>query len=157
MPIPKYWIEYANDWRSAPMAYWVHVEQDGKAWRDSGCFLPEAPPHIPHRGYAVVCVEVGPVVLRFSSRAQIEECVRVLGLRPLPTTSRLCATRKGRLGPNGHWLSRLPKSLKAPRARSRVILLLQQVLLATQAPNPALNRTGRYAASCSRASARPAG
>lgn len=124
----KHWIEYAPDWRWAPMAYWVHIEQGTGPWKDAERYLPEAPPFVPHKGYAVICVEFEGVVLRFSSRAQLEECIRILALKPLPTSRRLSALRGHDAGPNGHWLSRLPASIKSPRARAKVVESLVQVL-----------------------------
>ena len=29
----RHWIEHVSDWRNEPMAYWVHVEPPGVAWR----------------------------------------------------------------------------------------------------------------------------
>jgi hypothetical protein len=144
MPAPKYWIEYTNDWRLEPMAYWVHIEQDGRHWRDSNAYVPPAPPSIPHKGFAVVCIEISGTVLRFSSQAQIEEFVRVLAMKPLPTSKRLSAMRGTGAGPNQHWLSRLPSALKSSRARHRIVELLKQVLAGKQAPNRLLKNLQTY-------------
>lgn len=81
----------------------------------------------------MLCVECEGVVLRFSSRTQLEECLRVLSLKPLPTSRRLSAARGSGAGPNGHWLSRLPAHLKSPRARVKVVNALTQVLSETLA------------------------
>lgn len=131
---PRHWIEYAPDWRWTPMAYWVHVEQDAGPWKDAQRYLPEAPAAIPHQGFAILCVEFESVVLRFSSRAQVEECIRVLSLDPLPTSRRLSALRDAAAGPNSHWLSRLPASVKSPRARPKVVKALAEALSATAFP-----------------------
>ena len=129
MAAPRLRLEYTADWRDAPMAYWVHVEQDGKAWRASGRFEPPAP--LPHGrlGYALLCVELGAHELRFSSPAQLDEMIRVLALSPLPTTRRLAHDRAARGNVpappapplNSHWLSRLPVALKSAKARPRVV------------------------------------
>lgn len=122
-----WWIEYTADWRQeAPLAYWVHVEQDGRHYHVSEQMSPPAPRPIPHRGYPVLCVDFNGVVLRFTSRAQLMECIRVLSLTPLPTTSRLSALRPTTVGPNGHWLSRLPAKLKSPKARGRLVAVLKR-------------------------------
>lgn len=131
MATPEHWVEFTDDWRSAPMAYWVHVEQDGAHWRDAQRYVPDAPRPIPHRGYPVLCVSTQGVVLRFSSQAQLDECVRVLAMNPLPTSRRLSALRGPIAGPNQHWLSRLPASVKSPRARARVVEALRRVQQAT--------------------------
>ncbi len=126
MPSPQQWMEYASDWRSAPMAYWVHVEQDGEHWRTAERFLPAAPTAVPHRGFPVLCVQFGQLVLRFSSEAQLLECIRVLSLTPLPSSRRLSALRGTGHGPNSHWLSRLPASVKTPKQRARLLELLRR-------------------------------
>lgn len=135
MPSAKHWIEYSSSWRDAPMAYWVHVEQDGKAWREAEVYEPPAPPLIPHKGYQVICIEVAGITLRFSSLAQIDEFVRVLSMKPLPTSKRLTAIRGVGYGPNTHWLSRLPTALKSTRARAKVVAMAQLVLTSTRASN----------------------
>jgi hypothetical protein len=126
MSTAKQWIEYVSDWRSVPMAYWVHVEQDGKHWRSAERFLPAAPVAVPHKGYAVLCVQLGDTVLRFSSAAQLAECIRVLSMKPLPTSRRLSVQRGSGHGPNSHWLSRLPASIKGPKQRAHVVEVLRQ-------------------------------
>lgn len=122
---PKQWIEYVDDWRNAPMAYWVHVEQDGAHWRAATRYVPPAPSPVPHKGFRLLCVEIGDTVLHFSSEAQLAECIGVLSMKPLPTTRALSARRGTSLGPNGHWLSRLPAKLKSPRMRERVVAKLR--------------------------------
>ena len=128
MRAPKHWVEYVEDWRSLPMAYWVHIEQGGGQWRTSEQYDPPAPKAVAHKGYPVLCIEFEDVVLRFSSQEQISEFVRVLSLKPLPTTRRLSEMRGADAGPNGHWLSRLPASLKAPKKRSRVVQAIARLL-----------------------------
>lgn len=123
----RHWIEYVPNWRFEPMAFWVHVEQDGRYWGKSGLFTPPAPVAVPHKGYPVLCVEFDGVVLRFSSAAQVWECMRVLRLKPLPTVRRLVAQRAAGGGLNSHWLSRLPSRLKVPKVRDRLVRALEQV------------------------------
>jgi hypothetical protein len=129
MAKPDYWIEYAQTWRYAPMAYWVHVEQDGQPWPAAEEFLPPAPAPVPHKGYRILCIDFEGVTLRFSSEPQLVECIAVLDQTPLPTTRRLSEARRSGAGPNGHWLSRLPAKLKSPRARARLVALLRQIPL----------------------------
>jgi hypothetical protein len=145
MAAQKHWTEYTDDWRRLPMAYWVHVAQGPGPWNDAQHYDPEAPPRLPHKGYAVVCVQFEEVVLRFSSEAQLRECIRVLSIKPLPTTRRLSIMRGTSVGPNTHWLSRLPAKLKSPRKRARLVEVLQEVLREAAAPNPSIERT---ASSC---------
>lgn len=126
----RHWIEYVHDWRRETMAYWVHVERARPGQNDCPEFDPPAPRSVPHRGYPVLCVESQGMVFRFSSADQLAECVRVLSMKPLPTSSRLAALRAGAAGPgpNGHWLSRLPGRIKAPGKRRRVVDDLGHVL-----------------------------
>ena len=73
------------------------------------------------KGFRVLCVEAGDTVLRFSSEAQLREFIRVLSLKRLPTTRQLSDQRGSGLGPNSHWLSRLPADLKSPRRRALLV------------------------------------
>lgn len=126
--MPRHWIEHVRDWRDEPMAYWVHIEQAGDDWRHADVFEPCAPSVELHRGYPVLCVECYGFEFRFSSRAQLSECVNVLARKPLPTTRRLSSGRAGSDGPNSHWLSRLPGTVKAPRTRQQVVQALTRVM-----------------------------
>jgi hypothetical protein len=123
-----YWVEYAETWRNAPLAYWVHIEQDGEMWPGSRQFLPPAPIPIPHKGYPVLCIEFEDTVLRFTSEPQMREFVRVLEQVPLPTTRRLSLERCNNYGPNSHWLSRLPAKLKSPKVRARLVEMMREAL-----------------------------
>jgi hypothetical protein len=125
---PKFWTEYTSDWRSEPMAYWVHIPQDETNWHKAIEFVPPAPKPQGKKGFPVLCVEVAEMVFRFSSRAQIEECIRFLSARPLPSTKRLSALRGTGVGPNGHWLSRLPASVKSPKGRLLAVQKLSLVV-----------------------------
>lgn len=107
------------------MAYWVHAEPGGAAWRDARIYLPPAPHPVAGRGYSCPMVEWGDQQLEFSSPEQLNEFIRVLGLSPLPTSRRLSADRHH--GPNSHWLSRLPAKLKAPKVRAKLVEYLRTV------------------------------
>ncbi len=122
------WIEHVSDWRDEPMAYWVHVEQTGSAWRSSKSYEPPAPKPEGRNGYPVLCVESQGFVFRFSSAAQLAECVDVLARKPLPTSRRLSTLRGGGHGPNSHWLCRLPGHIKSPKIRQRAVDDLRSVI-----------------------------
>lgn len=124
----RYWIEYARDWRLLPMAYWVHIEQDGLPWPTAQRFAPPAPGAVGDKGFAVLCVAIGHEVLRFSSRAQAEEFLRVMAMKPVPTSTRLARLRGPRRGPNTHWLSRLPAALKSPKLRDKTVRAVADAL-----------------------------
>jgi hypothetical protein len=124
---PRYWIEYAEDWRDEPMAYWVHKEKEATTWRDSKEYDPPAPKLEGKKGFRILCVEFSDMVFRFSSRAQIDECVRVLQMKPLISSARLTILRGSKAGPNSNWLSRLPAHVKAPKNRELVVEKLLKV------------------------------
>ena len=132
--VARNWIEHTPDWRNEQMAYWVHLEFGSAAWRASESYNPPAPMAEGSRGYPVLCVESQGFVFRFSSAAQLAECVDVLGRKPLPTSRRLSAIRGGGHGPNSHWLSRLPGHIKSPKIRQRAVEDLRSVISA-MAPN----------------------
>lgn len=119
--VARHWIEYVQDWRDAPMAYWVHVEETGSDWRASCSYSPAAPVVEGRNGYPVLCVESQGFVFLFSSAAQLVHCIDVLGRKPLPTSRRLSAIRGGTHGPNSHWLSRLPGHIRSPKVRQRAV------------------------------------
>ena len=118
----KHWFEFTDDWRHAPLAYWVHVPQDGKDWLDDAAILlPPAPVKVSGRGYPQLFVAVKDVELLFSSPAQLRAFVDTLRMTPLPSTRRLSALRGTTRGPNSHWLSRLPGWMKAPAFRNKTL------------------------------------
>lgn len=116
------------------MAYWVHLEQPGSVWRTSESYEPPAPNAEGCNGYPVLCVESQDFVFRFSSAAQLAECVEILARKPLPTSRRLSAVRAGGHGPNSHWISRLPGRIKSPKIRQRAVEDLRSVI-SVMAPN----------------------
>jgi hypothetical protein len=104
---------FEKDWRTAPVAFWVHVPVPGTtdAWD------PPAAPAIPHLGYAFLRVEFEQHVLVFSALPQLDHFIDVLSRKPLPTSRQLSSRRGLPVGPNGNWLSRLPaeKAMKLAR------------------------------------------
>lgn len=79
---------------------------------------------IPHKGYLFLHVEFEAYDLQFSSPAQLDHFIEVLASKPLPTSRQLSLRRGLPVGPNSHWLSRLPSALKAPRKREELIRAL---------------------------------
>jgi hypothetical protein len=122
------------------MAYWVHVPKGTEDWMHATEFDPPAPKAHGKAGYPVLCVESCDMVFRFSSRAQLDICIKTLSTKPLPTTRNLTALRGGSYGPNGHWLSRLPASVKSTKGRQRAIADLSEV--ARNPPSIAFNPNG---------------
>lgn len=113
------WIEYRETWQDSPMSYWVHVEADGRPYYEAETFDPPHPGPVPGRGYARLFVECDGFTFEFSSHSELEECVRILSQKNLPSTLRLSASRAGGAGPNSHWLSRLPSDVKPWRYRQK--------------------------------------
>lgn len=114
---------YEYDWRAAPLAFWVHVPVPETADR----WNPPAPPFVPHKGYAFLRVEFDRHELQFSAPAQLDHFIAVLSTKPLPTSRQLSSRRGLSVGPNGHWLSRLPAELKSPRRRAKLVQALQSI------------------------------
>nr|AAK28600.1 hypothetical protein [uncultured bacterium] len=84
-------------------------------------------------GYPVLCIESCGMIFQFTSREQLDTCIKTLSTRPLPSSRRLAAIRGG-AGPNAHWLSRLPANVKSPKGRQQAIEDLSAVALEL-APN----------------------
>jgi hypothetical protein len=120
---PAFHFTYEQDWRTAPLAFWVHVPVEG----NTSLCEPPAPEPVPHKGYPVLRVPFEAHELQFSSLAQLDHFIQVLSTKPLPTSRQLSAQRGLPVGPNGHWLSRLPAKLKAPRKRAKLVQSLRAV------------------------------
>ncbi len=119
--ISRFCFTFEESWQNAPMAYWVHEQSlDG-----GSTFEPPAPLPVAKRGYPFLRFEYDVHELVFSSPAQLNHMIEVLSTKPLPTPARLSAGRKA--APNGHWLSRLPAELKAPKEREQLVKHLKAV------------------------------
>lgn len=133
----RFRFTYEPDWRAAPMAFWVHVPSTTV----EGAFEPAAPPKVPRLGYCFLNFEFGEHELVFSSPAQLQHMIDALSRKPLPTSRQLSAARGASVGPNGHWLSRLPAELKSPKTREVLVrhlkgLRKQLLLVRPAAGNP---------------------
>jgi hypothetical protein len=120
---PNFHFTFESDWRKAPLAFWVHVPVPGTA---KEC-TPPSPEAIPHQGYLFLHVEFETYDLQFSALAQLDHFIDVMVSKPLPTSRQLSLRRGVPVGPNSHWLSRLPSTLKSPRKREKLIQLLRTV------------------------------
>jgi len=119
---PKFHFTLEPHWRT-PLSFWVHVPVAGSTTD----YAPPAPVAAGHRGFAVLHVEVAGVDLQFSSRAQLDHFIEVMETKPRPTSRQLSGQRGAPVGPNGHWLSRLPAKLKSPREQERLVGILRSV------------------------------
>lgn len=127
MPVVKAHTEFRRDWRAAPLAYWVHREAPPLGWYGAKVYEPPAPTAHGRKGFAFLVVSYGRHDLEFSSPAQLAHFIDVLARAPLPTTRALSKLRGASVGPNGHWLSRLPAVLKTPKERSRLVAALESL------------------------------
>ncbi|GAK99752.1 hypothetical protein JCM19314_937 [Nonlabens ulvanivorans] len=64
---------YTEDWKTSPMAYWVHIEADDKPWYISEKFDPPAPVRHGSLGYPYLTIELDGFRFSFTSEAQFEE------------------------------------------------------------------------------------
>lgn len=121
----QFYFEYTPDWYTEPMSYWVHISPlAGRIGVND--YLVPPPDRVKGKGYPVLCVEVGDFTFRFSSPEQLQVCIDVLGSRLLPNIRRLVAIGGGRVGPNSHWLSRLPARVKATTFRQKAVSVLRE-------------------------------
>jgi len=134
-----YHFTFEKDWRTAPLAFWVHIPVPGTKTECS----PPAPKEVPHMGYQTLRVQFEKYELQFSAPAQLDHFIEVLSSKPMPTSKQLSSQRGLPVGPNGHWLSRLPAALKSPRKREKLVKVMQAVReqVFNQAPNPSIERT----------------
>ena len=105
------------------MAFWIHTRVEGS----DDEWTPPVPKAVPHKGYPMLRVEWQDYELQFSAPAQLAHFVEVLAKKPLPTSLHLSALRQAPVGPNGHWLSRLPSTLKSPRIREKLVQAMKLV------------------------------
>ncbi len=114
-------VKYIPDWRQSPMAYWVHIETDSKPWYLSKEFNPPAPKKFGSLGYPQLTIEFNGYVFVFTSEAQLEHFIKIMGTKLLPSSLELSSKRSGDMGPNSHWLSRLPSKIKPWKYRQKLV------------------------------------
>ena len=108
------------------MTFWVHHKIDPNQGSDIDNFEPPRSKIIGGKGYPLVHIHYLGVELIFSSKEEIEHAIEILGTKNLPTTSALSAKHTLSVGPNSHWLSRLPAHLKPWNKREKLIPQLQK-------------------------------
>ena len=121
--IAHFRFTWEKTWHYAPMAFWVHVPREDQP----GAYEPPSPHPHPIYGYSHLRVEFGKHELVFSAPAQLDHFVEVLARKPLPSSRQLSAKRGTSVGPNGHWLSRLPAELKSPKLRPELVKHLMAI------------------------------
>ena len=120
------WITFTDHFEPGPMTPWVHRAVDAPIWVDAKVHEPPLPEPVPGEGYARYHIEIDGVTFEFVSKVEIQRCVEVLSERHLPSTLALC--RGTGMGPNRHWLSRLPSRAKSWRYRERAVKELRRFL-----------------------------
>ena len=120
---PNFYFTLEPDWRTAPLAFWVHVPAERSATE----YDPPAPAAVLHKGFMFLHVDAAGVDLQFSSLAQLNHFIEVMEAKLLPTSRQLSRKRELPVGPNSHWLSRLPANLKTPKERARLVGKLRAV------------------------------
>jgi len=125
------------------MAFWVHKGVSTGVRGQSPTYDPPAPKPHGRTGFLFLVVAYGRHNLEFSSPQQLRHFIDVLSMSPLPTSRILSKLRDAPVGPNSHWLSRLPAALKKPKERGQLVTALSRlpsnVWRAT--PNKSLERT----------------
>lgn len=124
----RYEIVYSDDYRPSPVSFWVHQHLDAEAWLNAEDFDPPLPRPVPGCGWASLLVDVDGVRLVFSSTEEVEHVIDVLSQNPLPTTRQLSIQRGTTVGPNRHWLSRLPAKAKPAKFRDKLVRYLKRCL-----------------------------
>ena len=115
-------------WKTPPisvMTYWVHRALDGESISRATRFEPPRPGPVGGKGWPVLLVEVDGVELVFTSLAELDTYVDVMSRKPLPSSRAL--SRGFPMGPNSHWLSRLPKKAKTVKHRETAVKYLREI------------------------------
>lgn len=123
--MPKYWVEYVQEYCPSPVSVVVHRPLDCEYWSGATKFDPPLPEPEIGKGYRIYKVEVKGCELSFSSMEELEHCIEVLSQKNLPTTRSL--TERSWLGKGSqhlHWLSKLPGALKSYKERQEIVRLL---------------------------------
>src|SRR5690606_18995523 len=124
----RHWIEYQDSPPDGPMTYWVHRPVDTQHWYKATEFDPPRQPVVAARGYPLFNIEIDGFTFVFASLVEIQVCRETLGQKLLPRTIDL-ASKVDRwnckLGPNAHWLSRLPKDVKSWKYREKAVAYMQ--------------------------------
>jgi hypothetical protein len=127
----KWKINYFKERCFSPISYWVHIgdNHEDEHYFDAETFTPPFPRHV-SQGYPQVTLSVLSFDFIFYSALEMTHCMEVLGQKLLPTTIALSHQRVGAVGPNQHWLSRLPAKLKPWSKRQQLVKAIKQAMQA---------------------------
>ncbi len=115
----KHRLEFRDKFIETPITFWVH-KMPGD---------PELPKAIPLKGYPYLIVNALGVELEFASTHEAEHFLKIISQKNLQTTLSLSEQRGTSVGPNGHWLSRLPSKLKSWSNRQKIIPSLRKGII----------------------------
>ncbi len=119
--MPRWRIEFGENYRSSPVSFWVHQHLDHEVWTESTRFEPPLPKAIVGKGFPRLIIDAFGTELEFASIEEVEHCRQVLSQKNMPTSRQLASQRQTSMGPNSHWLSRLPADLKSWRKREKLL------------------------------------
>ncbi len=122
----KWRIEYREKYTKTPLSFWVHKHLDHEVWIYAKKFEPSLPKAIPGKGFPVLVVNALGVELEFSSIDEAEHFLSVISRKNMPTSTQLSRQRTDKLGPNRHWLSRLPSKIKPWSKREKIIPIIER-------------------------------
>jgi hypothetical protein len=125
-------IEYVAQYRSSPLSYWVHHNKDDDVWLDAHEFDPPLPEAIPEKGFPRLIIDAFGTDLEFASLHEAVHAREVLAQKNMPTSIQLATERGSSKGPNSHWLSRFPASLKPWNKRQKLLRILDQGIAALE-------------------------
>ncbi|MDD5393190.1 MAG: hypothetical protein PHE17_09245 [Thiothrix sp.] len=121
----KYEITFSTLYPETPLTFWVHVPKVKGAAFDVNNYEPPLSRLVGGKGFPVLRLYFLGIELRFSSLHEISHFTDVLDQKNLPTSISLSLKRNAGVGPNGHWLSRLPAKLKPWKQRVKLVQLLK--------------------------------
>ena len=125
-------LEFEPAYRATPVSFWVHRQRDQEVWADAVQFEPPLPSPIAGKGFPRLIIDAFGVELEFASLQEAVHVRQVLAQKNMPTSAQLAAKRQSSLGPNSHWLSRLPAQLKAWRKREKLLPILDEGIRAME-------------------------
>lgn len=121
------WITYSDEWSEARCHLGSLLKLTGVhgVMRRSLLhrFLAQSRP-VPGKGFPTFHVEFDGFTFAFASLDELDICLETLSKKLLPTSLQLAAKRGTGVGPNSHWLSRLPAKVKPWRYREKAVKYL---------------------------------
>lgn len=139
----KHFVKFLKEWKPSYATYWVHIEVPPVNLSQTLDHTPALQKSIKGLGYPRFFIIYDGLELEFSSLEEIEHYIQILSKKNLPTTLSLTKIRKDLtpkivsfepyrsqwyVGPNKHWLSRLPAKFKPWSFREGLVKYLKTCL-----------------------------